>query len=222
MPRSSRANPGRAGRTPGLIRGIPRLLTGLLTMVAVATTLATSQEPGPHLVATEAPLDIDVWNSTTVLGKDESSVHLFLSLPTDLLDDHESAMSFDFVVWIDQLEEGISPQTAWAIRVGDSMEDTVSFSSSLVDAHDPGETPFHVWDFVDSFGSDDILISSDCDENGCIPCDTTLSRCDVMLTLTRDAVTLPRMRVDVQGIMKQLDGTGQTSDEESGARRERF
>jgi hypothetical protein len=159
------------------------------------------------------------------MGEDESSIHLLLSFPTDLLDTHEHALTLSFEVSADRTEHQVAPQTAWSLRVGDSTADSVAFTTdlkSLSGAVRADGSFFLVWEFVDSFGAAPLPISGDCDEDGCIPCDPDLKRCDVMLTLERNAVTLPRVQIKVDGTMKQLATTGAAAETDPTTGRQRF
>ncbi|MEC9071193.1 MAG: hypothetical protein VX938_02385, partial [Myxococcota bacterium] len=109
-------------------RELRMTLSALLMVSGVVVTLATSQDPGGGFghESSMAPMNIPVWETTVVMGEEETAVHLFFSVPTNLLEAYEDQITLSVDVEVDRRKITASPITAWEVLVGDATSPVVS------------------------------------------------------------------------------------------------
>ena len=152
---------------------------------------------------------VEAWSSTVILGADEAAGHVFISFPTELLEGHRHEMQFEVNIEVDRIEHTLSPTTGWTATLGDLLEPAFAFDTELVhlepvqDPEGRGTVSFHEpWQHIFFQIFDPISIQTDpaaCDVGACLPCDGSNLRCEVALTVARDSVVLPRVRIDIVG-----------------------
>ena len=184
-------------------------------MAAIATTLATS-EPGVSELEIEA--SFTAWESSLVLGKDEGSGQTFLSIPTELLEGSTMEWEVFVVVDVDRTQHDISPSTDWSITYGDLTEPAHTFTSPLSALtetregmfNEPWESVFH--DFMPTISI--VGDPSACASGACLPCDTSLQRCEMMITVERASASQPRTKLSLSGTLRGAGAQDSSSSQE--------
>ena len=168
----------------------------------------------------------EVFDSTIILFEGESERQVVLSLPTSLLEDHRPTLRFLVEVEADRLSNTVFPATTWEGILGDQAESIWSINTSQMPLSPPdtdtqdAETILFAstWNTIDFFHGE-IPITTDgegCSTEPCLPCDSTLSRCEIPLTVRRQASLNPTTRINISCHMEkpgQPEGSSATSTE---------
>lgn len=188
-------------------RIILRALSAIVTLTAVAVTLATSPShsgmDGMMFRSTE-PFQEEVWRGTMVMDADEASIHMNLTLPTGLMNLYEPTLHLHWDLAIDNTQELSSTANAseWTLSLGDDGQIVQSFSAGPLTPHDDD---FSVFGSQEAGSLPPLPISESCQPLAwCLPCDLSQSRCDTVLVLDRSSMALPRVRIELVGEMIQL------------------
>ena len=200
--------------SPNWTRRLRQGASATLTVACVVTTLATS-EPMVEVHESEFTMTSQVFDSTMILFQGESEGQVILSLPSSLLEDHNPTLRLFFEMEADRLSSAVFPATAWEASLGDQTEAawTANTTQVQLDSADPDTEPEEegvvrfamTWQHLDFFQSD-VPIATDgqgCSAEPCLPCDTALNRCEIPLTVRRQASLNPTVRLNIRAQMEK-------------------